>query len=73
MGWGLWKYIRRGCRLFSSHTSFELGDGSKIRFRYDVWCGESSLREAFSVLHIIARVKDAPVAVNMDCSSGFLQ
>jgi hypothetical protein len=31
-GLGLWKNIRRGSRMFFSHTRFELGDGSKIRF-----------------------------------------
>ena len=29
---GLWKNIRRGWRLFFSHTRFELRDGSNIRF-----------------------------------------
>jgi hypothetical protein len=28
----LWKNIRRGWRMFSSHTRFEPGDGSNIRF-----------------------------------------
>jgi hypothetical protein len=36
---GIWKYIRRGWRLFLSHTIFDLGDGLKIKFWDDVWCG----------------------------------
>jgi hypothetical protein len=31
-GVGLWRYISRGWRLFSSHTRFDPGDGSRIRF-----------------------------------------
>jgi hypothetical protein len=40
--------------FFVSHTIFELGDESKIRFRDDVWCGEMTLKEAFPVLYGIA-------------------
>jgi hypothetical protein len=46
-GVGLWKNIRKGWNLFFSHTRFELGDGSKIIFLNDVWCGELPLKELF--------------------------
>jgi hypothetical protein len=49
-GVGLWKNIRRGWSLFCRHVRFELGDGSRIRFWFDVWCGELPLKEAFPVL-----------------------
>jgi hypothetical protein len=39
-GVGLWKNIRRGWSLFCNHVRFELGDGSRIRFWFDVWCGD---------------------------------
>jgi hypothetical protein len=29
---GLWKNNMRGCKEFSSHTRFVVGNGSKIRF-----------------------------------------
>jgi hypothetical protein len=32
MGVSLWKNIKRVWREFSSHTRFEIGRGSKIRF-----------------------------------------
>ena len=67
---GLWKYIKRGWSFVSSHTRFDLGDGSKIRFWDDVWCGDTSLKVAFSILYNIANVKDATVATNMDLLSG---
>lgn len=72
-GVGLWKYIRKGWRLFSSHIKFDPGDGSKTRFWDNVWCGELSLNEAFPILYNIACVKDTPIAVDLDCSSGSLQ
>jgi hypothetical protein len=53
-GVGLWKNIWRGWSSFCSHTRFELGDGFKIRFWDDVWCGEMTLKEAFPVLYGIA-------------------
>ena len=63
--------IIRGWRLFSSHTKFDLIDGSKVRFWDDLWCGEMSLKEAFPILYKIASVKDASMADNMDFSNGF--
>jgi hypothetical protein len=29
---GLWKNIKRGWSMFSIHTRFDIGDGSKIKF-----------------------------------------
>jgi hypothetical protein len=39
---------------FSSHTRLELGDGSKVRFWHDLWCGYMSLKRAFLGLYGIA-------------------
>jgi hypothetical protein len=64
-GVGLWKNIRVGGGC--SHTRFELGNESKIKFWDDVWCGEMTLKEAFSDLYDIILVKS--VAVNLDFSS----
>ena len=71
-GVGLWKNIRRGWMMFYGHARFELGDGSKIKFWHDVWCGEKAFKEAFLILYSIACVKDAFFAVHMELSSGFL-
>ena len=38
-----------------------------------MWCGGSSLKEAFPSLHNMASVKDTSSATNMDYSSGSLQ
>jgi hypothetical protein len=59
--------------LLYSLTRFELGDGSKIRFWDDVWCGESPLKVAFPALFDIAREKNAFVANHLDLFSGSVQ
>jgi hypothetical protein len=72
-GVGLWRYISRGWRLFSSHTKFDPGDGSKIRFRDYVWCGGVILKEVFPGLYNIASAKEASIVDNMDFIGGTLQ
>jgi hypothetical protein len=72
-GVGLWRYISRGWRLFSSHTKFNPGDGSKIRFRDYVWCGGVILKEVFPGLYNIASAKEASIVDNMDFIGGTLQ
>ena len=47
-----------------------LGDGSWIRFWHDRWCGDTKLKEEFSVLYSIAREKDASVAANVEFLGG---
>jgi hypothetical protein len=69
-GVGLWKNIRRGWSELCRHTRFVLGNGTKIRFWDDVWCGDSPLRVAFPGLYDIAREKHAFVADLLDLSSG---
>jgi hypothetical protein len=59
--------------MFSNHTRLEMGDGFKIRFWHDVWCGKKALKEAFPDLYNIAHVKDASVAVHSKLSNGSIQ
>jgi len=70
---GILKNIRKGWSLFCSYTRLILGNGSRIRFWDDVWCGEMSLKEAFPVLYDIACVKDALVADHLVVVSGSYQ
>jgi hypothetical protein len=58
----LWKYIRRGWKEFSSHTIFELGDGSEIRFWHDKWYRVQVFNDIFPDLYSFACVKDASMA-----------
>jgi hypothetical protein len=59
--------------LLYSLTRFESGDGFKIRFCDDVWCGDSPLKVAFPTLFDIVREKNAFVADHLDLSSGSTQ
>jgi hypothetical protein len=72
-GVGLWKFIRKGWETFSKFLRFEVGDGSRTRFWHDLWCGDTVLKEVFSDLFGIARVKDASVADNMEILGGSIQ
>jgi hypothetical protein len=58
----VWKNIRRGWGVFSRFIRFEVRDGSKTRFWYDVWHGDQTLKATFSDLFSISRFKEALVA-----------
>jgi hypothetical protein len=70
---GLWKHICKGWHVFMRHNRFDPGDGSKIRFWEDIWCGDRALKEAFPSLFSIASYKEASIADNMEHSSGIIQ
>jgi hypothetical protein len=64
-GMSLWKYISKGWDQFYKFLEFEVGDGSRIRFWSDVWCGGSPLKELFPELYRITRDKEAMVAKHL--------
>jgi hypothetical protein len=72
-GVGLWKNIRKGWKNFVGFSRFEVGGGARTKFWHDLWCGNSTLKEAFPVLFGIARAKDASVADNVELVGGFNQ
>uniref|UniRef100_A0A2N9J257 Reverse transcriptase domain-containing protein n=1 Tax=Fagus sylvatica TaxID=28930 RepID=A0A2N9J257_FAGSY len=61
-GVSVWKFIRKGWEEFSLHCSFSVGDGRKVKFWHDCWCGDIALNEAFPELFVISRDKDASIA-----------
>jgi len=65
-GVGVWKNIRKCWISFSRFTRFVVGDGSKISFWHDLWCGDTTLKVAFPALFGIARLEDAVVADNLE-------
>jgi hypothetical protein len=69
-GVGLWKNIRKGWEKFSSFTRFLVGDGSRISFWQDKWCGDVALKVAFPVLYGLACAKDASIAANLEILGG---
>jgi hypothetical protein len=72
-GVGLWKYICMGWQVFRSHFRFDPGEGSRIRFWEDIWCGDRALKDAFPNLFTIANNKGVSIADNMERSNGFIQ
>jgi hypothetical protein len=61
-----WQNFRRFCK-------YDVGEGLKIRFWDDIWCGERALKEEYPGLFRIARLKEASVADNMERSSNSTQ
>uniref|UniRef100_A0A2N9FMZ6 Uncharacterized protein n=1 Tax=Fagus sylvatica TaxID=28930 RepID=A0A2N9FMZ6_FAGSY len=69
-GVSLWKTIRKEWGSFVKYVNFEVGDGSKVKFWLDTWCGSSSLKEGYPDLFRIARDKEALVVDHMCFENG---
>jgi hypothetical protein len=52
-GVSLWKSIWKDWDSFRRFINFEVGDGSKVIFWHDVWCGVTPLKEVFPDLFSI--------------------
>ncbi|RVW67639.1 putative ribonuclease H protein [Vitis vinifera] len=61
-GVGVWKAIRKGWENFRSHSRFIIGDGTRVKFWKDLWCGNQSLEEAFPILFNLSVNKEGWVA-----------
>ena len=59
---GLWKTIRKLGHLVSTRLSFVVGNGQRISFRKDKWCGTSSFCEYFPSLFAFTASKEAWVS-----------
>jgi hypothetical protein len=69
-GVSLWKTIRKEWGNFVKYVNFEVGDGTKIKFWLDIWCGSCSLKEGYPDLFRIARDKEALVVDHMCFQNG---
>ena len=47
---------------FSQHLQFDVGDGSGVKFRHDICCGNCPLKETFPKLSCISSVKDSSIS-----------
>ena len=46
-GVGLWKAIRKFGHIVSSRISFVVGNGQRVSFWKDIWCGDTPLCASF--------------------------
>ena len=58
-GVGVWKEIRREAQLMKQDCNFILGDGGRIRFWEDKWCGSNTLCDLYFMLYALANSKGA--------------
>lgn len=58
-----------GLEEFYRFIRFDVGDGSKIKFWYDVWCRDQALTADFLELYSISRFKEASVADDLQFSN----
>ena len=58
-GVGLWKEINKEASVLSQFSNCVVGDGKRLRFWKDTWCGMEPLSETFHNLYTLATTKDA--------------
>ncbi|KAJ9700573.1 hypothetical protein PVL29_006060 [Vitis rotundifolia] len=61
-GMCLWKNIRKGWEEFFLRTSIRIGNGSRTRFWWDTWVGDSKLKDLYPLLFRNAIHNSAVVA-----------
>ncbi|RVX21268.1 putative ribonuclease H protein [Vitis vinifera] len=61
-GVGLWKAIRKRWGLFDGRVAFHLGNGQRVKFWKDKWCGDGPLCESFPSLFSMSMSKNAWVS-----------
>ena len=61
-GVGVWKELRKVCDLVAGKMAFEEGNGSKVLFWKDKWCGSMALCDAsFPNLFVVVAHKDVVI------------
>ena len=70
-GVSLWKNISQGCPSLSHFILYEIGDGLRVKFWQDQWCGETSCNSYLKLFRIYQEKKEN-VAEFMKFTNGFL-
>ena len=58
--------------IFSRFIQFNVGDGTRVKFCHDLWCGDCPLKEAFLELYRIFCDKESSIAEIMHFPNGIL-
>ena len=58
----LWKAIRNEWLFLNSRLAYQVGNGRRVKFGKDKWCGDEPLCESFPSLYSISLSKDAWVS-----------
>ena len=67
-GVGLWKEIRKEWPFMKNNFVFSIGDGRRVRFWEDGWCGDEALSHSFPSLYALVTSKEAWVAEVWDAT-----
>ena len=59
----LWKGIMAGWEDFSTYILFDVGQGNRVRFWHDRWCGPRPLKVMFPLLYECSRDREAYIDV----------
>ena len=71
-GVSLWKNISQGWPSFSCHIIYDIGDGFRVKFWQDRWCGEIFLVVSYPELFRFCQDKEASVVELMNFTNGVL-
>ena len=61
-GVGLWKEIRKEGSLLSNNIVFSVGNGRRVRFWKNSWCGDEAFCNSFPSLYALVVSKEEWVA-----------
>ena len=60
-GCGMWKSIRAGVENFFGQVVYDVGEGQRIWFWHDPWCGHTPLKDLFLDLIDCSQSKEAQI------------
>lgn len=57
-----WKFVSRIYSLFQQSVKIKIGKGNKVRFQKDTWAANQSLKNRFTNLFLISKLKNKPIS-----------
>ena len=55
----MWRSIKEGTEKFFSQIQFNVGEGCRVSFWHDPWCGPIPLKELFPAMFACSLSKEA--------------